>query len=59
MNPYITRYIIWFQFFIAHSAWAVDHPDCWGWAFSNAGALENAEYLFIAIAPRFPSDPEW
>ena len=24
----------------------------WWWGFSNTGAFENAEYLFIAIAPR-------
>ena len=29
------------------------HKTIWWWGFSNAGALGNAEYLFIAIAPRF------
>ena len=27
------------------------HETIWWWGFSNAGALGNAEYPFIAIAP--------
>ena len=33
-----------------------EYPDMtkkiWWWGFSNAGALGNAEYLFIAITPK-------
>ena len=29
------------------------HETIWCWGSSNAGALRNAGYLFIAIAPRF------
>ena len=28
------------------------HSTIWWWGFSNPGTLGNAEYLFIAIAPR-------
>ena len=29
------------------------HKTIWWWGSSNAGALENADYPFVAIAPRF------
>ena len=35
------------------------HETIWWWGSSNAGALGNAEYFFIGIAPWSTQTPEW
>ena len=39
--PPLSQWVLW-----------IWHKTVWWWGSSNAGALENAEYPFIAIAPR-------